>query len=70
MRNKKIFLFSHNDTKPFSWSINKTLRDIPIDCEDQNCWLSGIDCENIDGFDTPDQAFSAAISYVLENLIP
>ena len=61
--------FSHNDGKPFCWSINKTIRNISEEDEDRNCWLSGVDTEDINGWDSPTEAYEAAIEYTLNNLI-
>jgi hypothetical protein len=61
--------FSHNDAKPFCWSINKTIRNISEEDEDRNCWLSGVDTEDINGWDSPAEATSEAIYYTLNHLI-
>ena len=61
--------FSHNDIKPFSWVIVKTVRNISEEDEYVNCWLSGVDNDIIDGYDSPTKAYEAAIEYVLTKLI-
>ena len=61
--------FSHNDPKPFCWSINKTIRNISEEDEDKNCWLSGVDTEDINGWNSPAQASEKAIYYALNNLL-
>jgi len=61
--------FSHNDVKPFCWVATKTLRNISEDDENKNCWLSGIDCDNVDGYNSPTEAYEAAIEYCLAKLI-
>lgn len=61
--------FSHNDFKPFCWVITTTKRNLSEEEENRNCWLSGIDSEDIDGWDSPTEAYSEAILYTLKNLI-
>lgn len=61
--------FSHNDIKPFCWVISKTLRNISEEEENKNCWLSGIDNDNTQGYDSPTEAAESAIEYTLNNLI-
>ena len=61
--------FSHNDIKPFSWVIVKAVRNISKEDEYVNCWLSGIDNDIIDGYNSPTEAYKAAIEYILTKLI-
>ncbi len=58
--------YSPNDRKPFCWIINT----IGQEENDDNCWISGIDTEDqLAGFGTPQEAYSAAFDYILTNLI-
>ena len=60
--------FSHNDIKPFCWVITTTKRNISEEDENRNCWLSGIDDDNLDGYNSPTEAYLAAIEYILQLL--
>lgn len=58
--------YSYNDPKSFCWTIVK----MGDEENDKNCWLSGMDTLNeIDGFDTPKQAYEAAFEFITNNLI-